>query len=245
MPKNKTSYVCSVCGSLTAKWYGQCPDCGSWNTIEEAAPELAPKTAAAAGDKPQKQRGGTGAEPVPFSMIESGQQIYQPTGLSELDRVLGGGLVEGGLLLFGGEPGIGKSTLLLQVCANLSRLKKRVLYITGEESARQVKLRAERLGADSSDVEAFVQHIGKEILVPNDLVGKAKKWLDFLRYCADSNETNGTYKFPLNTVKDMAFALLVFKPRRIEADQNQLLQQQDRVLHQPRGIVDNPLLRQL
>ena len=72
------------------------------------------------------------------------------------------------------------------------------------------------LGADSSDVEAFVQHIGNEILVPNDLVGKAKKWLDFLRYSADSNETNGSYKFPLNTVKDMAFALFVFKPRRIE-----------------------------
>ncbi len=158
MPKAKTSYVCSVCGSLTAKWYGQCPDCGSWNTIEEAAPELAPKALNAAGDKPQKQRGGTGAEPVRFSQIESGQQIYQTTGLSELDRVLGGGLVEGGLLLFGGEPGIGKSTLLLQVCANLSRMKKRVLYITGEESARQVKLRAERLCADTSDMLVLAEN---------------------------------------------------------------------------------------
>ena len=151
MPKAKTSYVCSVCGSITAKWYGQCPECGSWNTIEEAAPELMPR-AQAAGDKPQKQRGGTGAEPMRVSEIESSQQIYQPTGLSELDRVLGGGLVEGALLLFGGEPGIGKSTLLLQVCAYLSRLHKRVLYITGEESARQVKLRAERLHADTSDM---------------------------------------------------------------------------------------------
>ena len=146
MVKSKSSYVCSVCGSITSKWYGQCPDCGSWNTIEETTPELMPKTPAVS-DKPLKQRGGTGAEPVPFSAIESGSQLYQPTGISELDRVLGGGLVEGALLLFGGEPGIGKSTLLLQVCANLSRIGKRVLYITGEESARQVKLRADRLGA--------------------------------------------------------------------------------------------------
>ena len=152
MPKAKSSYVCSVCGSITAKWYGQCPDCGSWNTIEEAAPELVAKSQSLSGDRPQKQRGGTGAEPLPFSQIESGRQLYQPTGLSELDRVLGGGLVEGALLLFGGEPGIGKSTLLLQVCANLSRLGKRVLYITGEESARQVKLRAERLSADTSEM---------------------------------------------------------------------------------------------
>ncbi len=159
MPKPKTSYVCSVCGSITAKWYGQCPDCGSWNTMEEAAPELAPRTpAAGAENKPPKQRGGTGAEPVPFSAIEAGQQLYQPTGLSELDRVLGGGLVEGALLLFGGEPGIGKSTLLLQVCAYLSRQKKRVLYITGEESARQVKLRAERLGADRTDMLVLAEN---------------------------------------------------------------------------------------
>ena len=150
MPKSKTSYVCSVCGSITAKWYGQCPDCGSWNTIEEAAPELGAMPAAAV--KAPKQRGGTGADALHFSEIEAGRQLYQPTGISELDRVLGGGLVEGALLLFGGEPGIGKSTLLLQVCARLSAMHKRVLYITGEESARQVKLRAERLGASGSDM---------------------------------------------------------------------------------------------
>ena len=158
MPKLKTSYVCSVCGSITAKWYGQCPDCGSWNTIEEATPELAAPTQSAPGGKPLKQRGGTGAQARPFSEIESSRQIYQPTGLSELDRVLGGGLVEGAMLLFGGEPGIGKSTLLLQVCANLSRIGKRVLYITGEESARQVKLRAERLGADTTDMLVLAEN---------------------------------------------------------------------------------------
>ena len=168
MAKIRTSYVCSVCGNITSKWFGQCPDCGRWNTLEEAAPEIAPQSASVA-DKPQKQRGGTGAEALPFSQIESSQEIYQPTGISELDRVLGGGLVEGGLLLFGGEPGIGKSTLLLQVCANLSRLGKRVLYITGEESARQVKLRAHRLGLADTDMlvlaenamDAIERHLGK------------------------------------------------------------------------------------
>ena len=168
MAKIRTSYVCSVCGNITSKWFGQCPDCGRWNTLEEAAPEIAPQSASVA-DKPQKQRGGTGAEALPFSQIESSQEIYQPTGISELDRVLGGGLVEGGLLLFGGEPGIGKSTLLLQVCANLSRLGKRVLYITGEESARQVKLRAHRLGLSDTDMlvlaenamDAIERHLGK------------------------------------------------------------------------------------
>lgn len=144
MPKAKTRYVCSACGNETAKWFGKCPECGSWNTLEETE---APTALSGPEAKPFKQRGGTGGKAMTFDEIESGEQIYQPAGIGELDRVLGGGLVEGSLLLFGGEPGIGKSTLLLQVCAHLSAQGKRVLYITGEESVRQVKLRATRLGA--------------------------------------------------------------------------------------------------
>ena len=148
--KMRTSFVCSFCGNVTTKWFGQCPECGKWNTLTESMPDVSTEPLSA--DKQQKQRGGTGAEALRFEQIEAGSQIYHPTGLSELDRVLGGGLVEGGLLLFGGEPGIGKSTLLLQVCANLSQSGHRVLYITGEESARQVKLRAERLHAERTQM---------------------------------------------------------------------------------------------
>ncbi len=150
MARPRYVYICSVCGAETSKWFGKCPECGSWNTMEEGAAQK--ETAAQAGPdkKPLRQRGGTGSAAVTFQDIQAGEQSYFPTGLSELDRVLGGGLVDGSLLLFGGEPGIGKSTLLLQVCDALSRAGKRVLYITGEESARQVKLRAARLGADKS-----------------------------------------------------------------------------------------------
>ncbi|MBR4334277.1 MAG: DNA repair protein RadA [Clostridia bacterium] len=159
MARPKLSYTCTVCGAETTKWFGQCPDCGSWNTLEESAPKI--QTAAgfgAADKKPLKQRGGTGSRAMTFAEIEAGKQTYFTTGISELDRVLGGGLVDGSLLLFGGEPGIGKSTLLLQVCHALSLAGKRVLYITGEESARQVKLRASRLGADRSEMLVLAEN---------------------------------------------------------------------------------------
>ena len=159
MARPKLSYTCTVCGAETTKWFGQCPDCGSWNTLEESAPKI--QTAAgfgAADKKPLKQRSGTGSRAMTFAEIEAGKQTYFTTGISELDRVLGGGLVDGSLLLFGGEPGIGKSTLLLQVCHALSLAGKRVLYITGEESARQVKLRASRLGADRSEMLVLAEN---------------------------------------------------------------------------------------
>ena len=147
MPKKKTSFQCSACGYENPRWMGKCPECGAWNTMEEilAAPE-------AAAPKAYKQRGGTGSVAVPMRDIETGDQVYVSSGLAELDRVLGGGIVEGSLLLVGGEPGIGKSTLLLQVCDALCRAGKRVLYVSGEESARQIKLRAQRLGAAQSDL---------------------------------------------------------------------------------------------
>ncbi len=155
MARPKLSYTCSVCGAQTAKWFGQCPECGSWNTLEEGAPAA---QAAEHEKKPLRQRGGTGSRAMTFDEIEAGKQEYFPTGISELDRVLGGGLVDGALLLFGGEPGIGKSTLLLQVCSALSRAGKRVLYVTGEESARQVKMRAVRLAADRTNMLVLAEN---------------------------------------------------------------------------------------
>ena len=147
MPKKKTSYQCSACGYENPRWMGKCPECGAWNTMEEimAVPEEA-------APKAYKQRGGTGSSAMKLKEIETGSQVYISSGLPELDRVLGGGIVEGALMLVGGDPGIGKSTLLLQVCHHLCEKGKRVLYVSGEESARQIKLRAQRLGVADSDM---------------------------------------------------------------------------------------------
>ncbi len=143
MAKEKTLFACTACGFETAKWTGKCPGCGAWNTMEEATRFIAP---AAAGKAAPKQRPGTGAAAMLLKDIPEDVTVRTTTGVSELDRVLGGGIVEGALMLIGGDPGVGKSTLLLQVCANLARAGKRVLYISGEESAKQIKLRANRLG---------------------------------------------------------------------------------------------------
>ena len=153
MPKKKTSFQCTACGYENPRWMGKCPECGAWNTMEEvaAAPE-------AVLPKAYKQRGGTGSSAMPLKEIETGGQVYTSSGLKELDRVLGGGIVEGALMLVGGDPGIGKSTLLLQVCDHLSRSGKRVLYVSGEESARQIKLRANRLNADQSDMIVLTEN---------------------------------------------------------------------------------------
>jgi len=145
MAKVKSVYACTACGYETPKWVGRCPGCGAWNTLEEsiaAVEEKAPKASA-------KQRPGTGATPLLLKDIPEDSTLREETGIAELDRVLGGGIVEGGLMLIGGDPGVGKSTLLLQVCANLAARGKRVLYVSGEESARQIKLRAARLGVDT------------------------------------------------------------------------------------------------
>ena len=145
MAKEKTLFACTACGFETAKWTGKCPGCSAWNTMEEASPRLFAASASGAA-KSLKQRPGTGAAAMLLKDIPEDVTVRTSTGVSELDRVLGGGIVEGALMLIGGDPGVGKSTLLLQVCAHLARSGKRVLYISGEESAKQIKLRANRLG---------------------------------------------------------------------------------------------------
>lgn len=153
MAKRKSSFQCSACGYETPRWLGRCPECGAWNTLEEIVQREEEPT-----PKQYKQRGGIGGGTVPIREIQTGVQIYTKSGLPELDRVLGGGIVEGALMLVGGDPGIGKSTLLLQVCAHLSRAGKRVLYVSGEESARQIKLRAERLGVQDSELMVLTEN---------------------------------------------------------------------------------------
>ena len=147
LAKVKTVYVCSECGYETPRWLGKCPDCGSWNTlIEQESGPVLPQQA----EKKLKRAPGSDAAAQRVDEIPDMAMERKSSGIRELDRVLGGGVVEGSLVLVGGDPGIGKSTLLTQLCANMARDGEKVLYVSGEESARQVKIRAKRLRADSS-----------------------------------------------------------------------------------------------
>ena len=141
--KVKTVFYCTECGNETPKWQGKCSACGAWNTIVERPAERTAKRSGA-GIIRSSGLGGPVSMPKPMSEIELGDELRFSTGMGELDRVLGGGAVKGSLVLVGGAPGIGKSTLMLQICDNLSRFAK-VLYVSGEESERQIKLRAQRL----------------------------------------------------------------------------------------------------
>lgn len=158
--KAKTTYVCTSCGFESVKWYGKCPGCGEWNTMEEQLRESAPA----------KSKGTLAASrvshPIPITGLDETEEQRYHTGMSELDRVLGGGIVKGSLVLISGDPGIGKSTILLQICQYLGRELK-VLYVSGEESGRQIKLRATRLGVTTPNLlvmtETDIQAVAEEI----------------------------------------------------------------------------------
>jgi DNA repair protein RadA/Sms len=162
--KTRTIYACAECGHSSPKWLGQCPACKRWNTLQEevAAPE-APRGAAPRGWGSQGQGN---ARPIPLRDVEATEESRQRTGIGELDRVLGGGVVPGSLVLLGGDPGIGKSTLLLAALDRLARATpdRPVLYVSGEESARQVKLRADRLGAGADNLRVLAETDAERVL---------------------------------------------------------------------------------
>ena len=145
MAKAKSVFFCTECGNETPKWAGRCPSCGAWNTLVEQA--VGDGAKAKAGGRSRALR----AKAHPIAELDTAQEIRFPTGMGELDRVLGGGAVQGSLVLVGGAPGIGKSTLMLQICGKLSETAK-ILYVSGEESPRQLKLRADRLGVQSDNL---------------------------------------------------------------------------------------------
>lgn len=149
MAKNRTKFVCSNCGAETVRWMGRCPQCGSWNTLEETVEEVLPKQLRTThevvnGKRPQK-----------LSEVNLENHERMQLAMPEVDRPLGGGVVPGSVILWGGEPGIGKSTLILQVCHAMAKAGRSVLYASGEESEAQIKMRAERLGAADDDLFVY------------------------------------------------------------------------------------------
>ncbi len=168
--KPKTVYICNECGHESARWSGQCPSCGAWNTLCEEVQSKHTVT-------PARQR--LTVEPRKLADIDEKDDPRITTGIKELDRVLGGGIVPGGLMLIGGDPGIGKSTLLLQMCASIGA-DRTILYVSGEESARQIRLRASRLGVETdrlyilceNDVEtvlAAVSSVRPDLLIVDSI----------------------------------------------------------------------------
>ncbi len=164
MAKSSNQYVCQACGAVHSKWAGRCDACGEWNTIVEEATTVTPK-----GMKPGKSKGLEIA-----SLADTvAPHARETTGIAELDRVLGGGLVEGSAILLGGDPGIGKSTLLLQASATLAKGGHEVLYISGEESLAQIQLRSQRLGLTNAPLKLATATSVRDILSSIDSVGNA------------------------------------------------------------------------
>jgi len=153
MPKLKSVFVCQGCGSTSSKWLGRCPDCGAWASHVEEPEDLG----GARLPRGSPRTSWTGGKATPYPQVVSDGKERVSTGIEELDRVLGGGVVRGSLVLLGGDPGIGKSTLLLQAAARLASRGEKVLYVSGEESERQIKLRGERLGLEAPSLLLYTE----------------------------------------------------------------------------------------
>ena len=169
MKKNTTAFFCNNCGYESSKWLGKCPACGEWNTFVEE------KVVTSSHGNSSKDKIKSQSEIVKLNEVQKKETFRLKTGVSELDRVLGGGFVSGSLTLLGGEPGIGKSTLILQICNNV-KIDGNILYVSGEESAEQIKSRADRLGiknekllflaeTDIDNVELAIEKTGAKFVI--------------------------------------------------------------------------------
>ena len=199
--KEKTVYFFKECGNDTPKWFGQCPVCGQWNTLVEASTMVQTKSRSGAA-----KTGGTAPKnrPKRLSELDGEEEVRFSTGMGELDRVLGGGAVIGSLVLVGGAPGIGKSTLLLQICGNLRDQK--VLYVTGEESVRQLKLRAQRLGVERSGILVLAETNLDNILQSIDELQPDVVIIDSIQTVFNGDLTSGPGS--VSQVKDCTMALM-------------------------------------
>src|SRR2546429_3068403 len=149
MSKSRSQFVCSNCGYISPRWIGKCPECSSWNSFVEEVTSISSDNAKAKGARSYGSSQGA-ARPLKLSEITTSEEDRLPTGIAEFDRVLGGGIMHGSLVLIGGDPGIGKSTLLMQMVRGM--LTAKTLYVSGEESPKQLKSRAERLLMKNEDV---------------------------------------------------------------------------------------------
>ena len=197
--KQKTVFLCSDCGYESPKWYGKCPSCGAWNTMSEFKPAA-----------PSAARGTTSfvrgaSRPTLLGDIETGDEARFLSGIGELDRVLGGGAVHGSFVLVGGEPGIGKSTLLLQMCQEMCR-NARVLYVSGEESLRQIKLRAARLHISSPELYILSETDMDQIINETELMAPDILIVDSIQtlYHADNTSSPGS----VSQVKECTMLLM-------------------------------------
>lgn len=199
MAKARSVFYCTSCGNETHQWQGRCPGCGAWNTLEEHIEKPAP-----AGRAKSSPVGGSRI-PQRLSQVDTDSEIRFFTGMGELDRVLGGGAVAGSLVLVGGAPGIGKSTLLLQICDNLCKERK-VLYVSGEESERQIKLRAIRLGVTSEQLYILSETRLSDILQAVDSTKPDILIVDSIQTLY--NEENTSSPGSVSQVKDCTMSLM-------------------------------------
>ncbi len=201
--KVKTVYVCQSCGSQSPRWMGKCPDCGQWNTLVEERVEK-PKDIGAS-------KRGKGAEPLALHEIKTGDEDRFVTKIGELDRVLGGGIVAGSVVLIGGDPGIGKSTLVLQMLRQVSELRGKALYVSGEESPAQIKMRAQRLGVKAENLFVLAETSLDEIV-------RAAEELQPQTIVVDSVQTVFTSELPsapgsVGQVREVSGRLMLYAKR--------------------------------
>ena len=198
MAKAKTVFYCTACGNETPKWQGRCPACGAWNTLEEHVER--PSVIGHSKSSVIKAR-----SPKPISQVDGGDEIRFSSGMKELDRVLGGGAVEGSLVLVGGAPGIGKSTLLLQICNALCG-NKTVLYVSGEESENQLKLRAQRLGVNHENLYILAENVLSNVIASTEECKPDVLIVDSIQtiYTDENESSPGS----VSQVKDCTMALM-------------------------------------